>query len=127
MGPVRGGLILSLLPGAALAETCAELRPNWDGVPVTVFGELWAQLSTGTVLILLFGSFAALRLKSPRWALWMVLCWAAYIYFLTITRPDTMQRALAEGCLGNPALFIGIIAAICVGMIFYTAPLTKER
>jgi hypothetical protein len=34
---------------------------------------------------------------------------------------------MAEGCVGSPALFIGIIAAICVGTIFYTAPPIKGR
>lgn len=127
MGPVRGGLILSLLPGVALAQDCAMQRPGWDGAPVSALQEALFLASSPAALVLFAGTVLALRFKTQWGALAVVVGWTAFVTFLTMLVPASRKAALAEGCVGSPALFIGIIAAICVGMIFYTAPPIKGR
>lgn len=127
MGPVRGGLILSLLPGAAWAQDCAVQRPDWDGGSVSAVQETLFLASSPAALVLLLGTAVAIRFKSQWGSLAVVLGWTAFVTFLTMLAPASRKLAMAEGCVGSPALFIGIIAAICVGMIFYTAPPIKGR
>lgn len=127
MGPVRGGVILFLLPGVALAQDCAVQRPAWEGAPVGAVQEAVYLASTPAALVLFLGTIAAIRFKSQWGALAVVLGWTAFVTFLTMLAPAARKAAMAEGCVGSPALFIGIIAAICVGMIFYTAPPIKGR
>ena len=127
MGPVRGGVILSLVPGMAWAQDCAVQRPGWDGAPVSAVQEAVFLASSPAALVLLLGTAIALRFKSQWGSLAMVLGWTAFVTFLTMLAPASRKAAMAEGCVGSPALFIGVIAAICVGMIFYTAPPLKGR
>jgi len=122
MGPVRGGLILSLLPGAAFAQSCADQRPAWDGLPVSMVQEALYLAMSPAALVLFLATVIAARFKSAWGGVAAVLGWTALVTFLTMLAPASRKAAFAEGCVGNPALFIGIIAAICVGMIFYTAP-----
>ena len=127
MGPVRGGLILSLLPGAAMAQVCSVQAPDWDGTKVTAVQEAITLATSPAVLLLLLASALVIRFKHQWGALIVVLLWTVLVSFLSMFAPDTRALAMAEGCVGSPALFIGIIAAICVGMIFYTAPPLKGR
>jgi hypothetical protein len=120
-------MILSLLPGAALAQVCSVQAPDWDGTPVTAVQEAITLGSSPAVLVLLLASALVIRFKHQWGALVVVLLWTALVSFLSMFAPDTRALAMAEGCVGSPALFIGIIAAICVGMIFYTAPVAKPR
>lgn len=122
MGPLRGGLILSLLPGAAWAQSCAEQRPGWDGTPVSAVQEAVFLATSPAALVLFLATVAAVRFRSSWGGLVVVLGWTALVTFLTMLAPASRKAAFAEGCVGNPALFIGLIAAICVGMIFCTAP-----
>ncbi len=127
MGPVRGGVILSLLPGVAWAHDCAVQRPGWDGAPVSAVQEAVFLASSPAALVLFLGTVAAIRFKSHWGSLAVVLGWTAFATFLTMLAPASRSAATVEGCVGSPALFIGIIAAICVGMIIYTAPPIKGR
>ena len=127
MGPVRGGLILSVLPGAALAQSCAVQRPSWDGAPVSAVQEAMFLAMSPAALVLFLGTALAVRFKSQWGSLAVVLGWTAFVTFLTMLAPDSRKLAMAEGCIGSPALFIALIAAICVGTIFYTAPPIKGR
>jgi hypothetical protein len=120
-------VILSLMPGAAWAQSCAVQRPDWDGTSVSAVQEAVFLASSPAALILLLGTVVAIRFKSQWGALAVVLGWTAFVTFLTMLAPASRKVAMAEGCVGSPALFIGIIAAICVGMIFYTAPPIKGR
>lgn len=118
---------MSLLPGVASAQDCAVQRPGWDGMPVGPVQEAVFLASSPAALVLLLGTVAALRFKSQWGSLAAVLGWTAFVTFLTMLAPASRELAMAEGCVGSPALFIGIIAAICVGIIFYTAPPIKGR
>lgn len=120
-------MILSLLPGVAWAQDCAVQRPGWDGAAVSAVQEALFLASSPAALVLLLGTVAAVRFKSQWGSLAVVLGWTAFVTFLTMLAPASRKLAMAEGCVGSPALFIGIIAAICVGTIFYTAPPIKGR
>lgn len=125
MGPLRRGLILSLLPGPALAAVCDDARPNWDGVPVTAFAEAVSLLSTPPALILLVATALVVRFKNQWGGLVVVVLWTLFASLLTMFDPTGVREiATQEGCFGSPALFIAAVAAICVAMILYTAPRT---
>ena len=128
MGPLRGGLIAALLPGAAWAEVCEKVRPAWDGTEVTMTGEAITQFSTVPALLLLLASAIAIRFRS-QWGvatavvLWTV--WVSVVAFFDATG-GMRDAAMTEGCIGAPVLFIIAVAAICTGMIVYTFPPPKR-
>ena len=124
MGPVRGGIIAALLPGAAWAEVCDKVRPGWDGAPVTMVGEAITQFTTIPAVVLLLGSAVAIRFRSQWGAAAVVVLWTAWVSvnaFLD-TSGGVKDAAMLEGCIGAPVLFIVAVAAICTGMIIYTFP-----
>ncbi len=125
MGPLRRGLIhaapvLAALPGPALAEVCDKIRPDWDGTPVSGLQEALQLALTAPVLALLIATGAALRFRSQWGGLIVVVLWTGYASLLSFG--DLRTQAQAEGCAGSPTLFIGLVAAICVATILYTAP-----
>ncbi|PVA10427.1 hypothetical protein DC366_09370 [Pelagivirga sediminicola] len=128
MGPLRRGLIAAtaaLPPGAALAGTCDTVRPGWDGVPVTIWGEAAALFSTPAALFLLAASATATLLRSAWGALVVCVLWSGLTMVITAADPGGL-RALArsEGCAASPAIFIAAVALLCGAMILYT---TRKR
>lgn len=110
--------MIALLPGPALAQTCAELRPGWTSdAPPTAWTEVLALMSTPASLVLLLASAVVVRLRHQWGALAVTLFWSFWISFVALAGPT---QAAAEGCIGNPTLFIVLVAAICMGMIVYT-------
>ena len=128
MGPVRRGLILAAFPLPALAETCKEIRPYWlPGSEATAWSEMIALFSTVPSLALLLASALCLRFRRQWGTLAVVVLWTAWISVVSMLPPsETQKTAIAEGCIGSPTLFIAAVAAICVGMILYTAPRPKR-
>lgn len=129
MGPLRGGLTLALsfTGTGALAQACETLRPDWEGAPVTLWQEALYLFSTPPALVLILASLIVIRLRHAWGALIVVVLWSLLTTLISMADPTGLQNlARAEGCMGSPALFIVIVAAICVGMILYTAP-RKER
>lgn len=125
MGPFRRGLILALLPLPAWAGVCDKVRPFWTpGAPATGWDELIGLMGTPPSLILLVLSALAVRFRHQWGALVVVLLWTAWVSVVALVGLDgeTQALAIAEGCIGSPVLFIAIVAAICGGMILYTAP-----
>ena len=123
MGPLRGGLILALLPAGAIAQTCAQTRPTWDGTPVSALDEALFLAATPAALVLLLASLLALRFRHQWGALIVVVLWTLFISLIAMGDPTGLRaEEIAEGCIGSPALFIGLVAAICVAMILYTTP-----
>lgn len=119
--------MLALLPGAARAEVCDKERPNWDGIPENGIGEAIALFSTGPSLILLLCSALVIRQCHAWGALGVAVLWTAFASVLAFVSPDDIKlQAIAEGCIGSPTLFIGVVTAICVGMILYTAPRSER-
>lgn len=124
MGSLRRGLTLALLvPTAAMAEVCDKTRPNWDGTPVSAIQEALFLIATPAALLLTFLSLLAIRFRHQWGALAIVVLWTLLISFIAMGNPTGVRPSeIAEGCVGSPTLFIGLVAAICGGMIFYTTP-----
>ncbi|QUJ75834.1 hypothetical protein KDD17_12920 [Sulfitobacter albidus] len=118
MGSLRRGVILALLPGPALAQSCADMRPGWTaGAEATAWTELIALSGTPASLVLLLASALVLRLRHQWGALIVTVLWSFWASFIAMAGPT---QAAAEGCIGSPTLFIALVAAICTGMIIYT-------
>lgn len=107
---------------------CHRLRPDWDGAPSSALSETLA-LSLSPVPILLFlCTLLAFRFRHQWGALLVVVAWSLYVSFLTVfDTAGTLAAGRVEGCVGSPSLFIGLVAAICIAMILYTAPLEKRE
>ncbi len=111
----------ALLPSAAWADVCATERPDWNGVPVTAWGEALALFSTPAALFLLASSVTATLLRSAIGALVVCLMWSTLTMIVVSTDPTGLRDASRlEGCTGSPALFIVAVAALCAAMILYT-------
>lgn len=120
MGPVRRRLTLAataLLPTAATAETCDQLRPDWTAGagPQTAWAETLYILASAPVLAL--ATLLVLALVVPR--LWLVLpatlLTLAFAALLLVSRQSAMATAAqAEGCLASatPAIATLTLAAL---------------
>ncbi len=124
MGSIRRGLILSLVPGAGWAEVCDKERPNWvHGTEATIWTEMIGLFAAPPSLVLLLLTALVIRFRSLWGGLIVVVLWTGLVSLLVFSEPDAVRiQAIKEGCIGSPSLFIGIVAAICVAMILYTAP-----
>lgn len=123
MGSLRRGVMLALLPSTALADVCSNTRPGWDGVPVSLVQEAIFLFSTPFSLALILASLLAIRFRHQWGALVVVVLWTIVVTMVTMADPTGVRDvAISEGCVGSPTLFIGIVAAICVGMMLYTSP-----
>lgn len=128
MGPVRGGLILATAalatPVAAAAEVCGKLRPFvGPDAPGTAFTEMVALMGTPPSLILLVLTALAVRFRWQWAALGVVVLWSVWVSLVAMSAPDAaMLAAIEQGCVGSPSLFIALVAAICGGVMLYTAP-----
>ncbi|WP_146188628.1 hypothetical protein [Pseudoprimorskyibacter insulae] len=117
-------MILSLVPGSAMAEVCEKLRPGWDAAagPTSGLSEALQLAMSPAPLILLAASALAVLRRSSRGGMIVVLFWAAYLMLLSMAdQGGVTHQARIEGCMGNPALFIAGVIAICAGIILYTA------
>ncbi|MBN7784888.1 hypothetical protein JYP51_08160 [Ponticoccus gilvus] len=98
-------LAVALFPQAALAEVCDKVRPLWNPAE---------------------GPASALRFRSSWGGLAAVCGWSALVFVIVFGDAQDptgiTPLARAEGCIGSPALFIALVAAICVGTVVYTAP-----
>lgn len=125
MGPLRNGLILAVLPGPAWAEVCDKIRPMWTpGTPATAWDEMLHLLASPISLALLAATALAVRFRSQWGALGVVVAWTVWTSLIAFADDDdaVQQLATAEGCIGPPTLFLGLITAICVATILYTVP-----
>ena len=132
MGSFRGisapaALIFAASP--AFAEVCEKARPNWQaGTQATVFTEFFALVSTPPSLILIVLTALTVRFRSQWGGLLIVVLWSIWVSIVSIVgrNNEVQQMAIAEGCVGSPVLFIGLVAAICIALILYTAPLSRD-
>jgi hypothetical protein len=121
--------LLTLLPMRAFAEVCDKLNPDWDGVPVSYFAETLSLMTSSGSLILLVCSALALRFKSQWGALAVVVLWSGWVSIIAFYLPSQPinKAALIEGCIGSPSLFIALVAAICIGLVLFTAPINRRE
>ncbi len=123
MGPLRGGLILSLLASPVWAEVCDKERPHWDGTPATAWTEAIALFASPLGLILLLATAFAVRWRSTWGGLAVTVGWTGFVTLILSHDPTGLREfAMAEGCIGPPTLFIALSIAICIATILYTAP-----
>jgi hypothetical protein len=116
-------MLALVTPGAALAEVCDKTRPSWDGEPVNAFGEAVFLFSSPAALLLVLGSLIVIRFRHQWGALGIVVLWTLLVSLISMGDPTGLKEfEVAEGCIGSPVLFIGVVTAICVGMILYTTP-----
>ena len=133
MGPLRRRLIaggtLAVAGVPAWADTCAEMRPGWDGTPVTAFQELIFLAQSPIVLVLILLTAVAVRFRSEWGGLACVVGWSIATYLVTDWSGSsaTQTAAAQEGSVGSPVLFITFAAALCIGVVLYTAPLGKRK
>ena len=130
MGSLRRGLILATSsPTVAMAGACDKVRPFWEpGAPATAWDELLGLMATPPSLVLIIASALAIRFRHQWGALAVMVLWTMWVSAVAFYGVDdeVQQLAIAEGCIGSPALFIGVVAAICVPMIIYTTPRTDR-
>ena len=104
---------------------CGDVRPAWDGAPVGMLGEALALTMSPATIALLIATAFVIRLRSQWGAVAVVVLWTVLVTMVTMVDLSGVRvLAQAEGCIGQPTLFIGLVAAICVGTILYTAPAT---
>jgi len=120
------GIAATFFPVSARAEICDKPYPDWDGTPVTAFGEALNLFLSPAGIALLLLSVVALRFRQQWVGLAAVLLWTVFITVVTMADPTGLRPAmLAEGCVGSPTLFIVAVAAICVAIVLYTKPRTS--
>ncbi|SPH19889.1 hypothetical protein ASD8599_00628 [Ascidiaceihabitans donghaensis] len=116
---------MAALPTSALAEVCDKVRPQWvPGTPATAFAEMIALFGTPPSLVLLVATALVLRFRSKWGGLGITVAWAAWVSVVSMVGAGDalQQQATLEGCVGSPALFILVVAAICIATILYTSP-----
>lgn len=121
-------LAVALFPQAALAEVCNKARPLWNPAegPASALDEALHFAASPVSVVLLLATAVALRFRSPWGGLAAVCGWSALVFSIVFGDARDLTGvgplARAEGCIGSPALFIALVAAICVGTVVYTAP-----
>jgi hypothetical protein len=116
-------LVALTWPGMAHADSCAQMRPGWDGTPATAISEAIALASMPLSLILVLISALALRFRSQWGGLAAVAGWSVLISYIVFWSDQSARFAAAQqGCVASPALFIALVAAICLAIVIYTAP-----
>jgi hypothetical protein len=113
----------------AHADACAAERPFWDGIPVSAWDEFLIVMQTPVVLLLLVATALVVRLRSEKGGLAVVVGWSLSTYLVLDWAGTSPVRAaaMAEGCIGNPSVFITVAVLVCIGVVLYTAPLKREK
>ncbi len=113
---------------ARAANACETERPYWTpGAPATVLDELIHLAMSPLTIGLAILTVLAVRFRSKWGGLIVCLMWSFLASILAFGwvpagRAELRAAAITEGCIGSPALFIGLVAAICVAMILFTTP-----
>jgi cellobiose-specific phosphotransferase system component IIC len=116
------------------AGVCETERPFWDSAagPATALDEALHLAASPLALALLVATALAVRFRNS-WAGLAVVCgWSglvALVTFAPAAGPATgsRQQAIQEGCIGSPALFIAVVAAISVATVIYTSPRQQRK
>ena len=109
-----------LIATPAHAEVCDKERPNWDGSPVSLVDEAIALALGPTGLFFIGATAVAVLFRHSIGVGIACVMWAFYITALIMRGDDVFEQAVAEGCIGNPALFVGLVAAICLAAVLFT-------
>lgn len=122
------GAIYLTAASPAFASVCETERPFWttDSQATAVDEFVHLALSPASLLLLAL-TVLAVRFRSQWGGLVVLVLWSLLVSMLAFgwgpqSYLETLQAARLEGCAGSPALFIGLVAAICLAMIIYTTP-----
>lgn len=117
-------LVMLVLPFPAWAEVCEKIRPRWvPGTQATTITEATHLFTTLPSVILLVLSVLVVVKRSQWGGLGTVVLWSGFVSVIAFVKdPFVGEAALAEGCIGSPALFIAAVTAICIAIILYTLP-----
>lgn len=117
MGPLRVGLTLAALPVPAMAEVCGNLRPAWDGTPVSIWMEPALTFSNPLLFLLLILVMPGSYFRHTAWQMGGIF--AASFLLLFVSTPIWMAdgkgiygQAISEGCVAPPYLSTAFAAAI---------------
>ena len=124
MGPLRRGLILSLIPTASFAEVCQYVRPMWDvdKGAVTIWTEPLYTFANPILMLLVLAVLPGSFFRPIAFQVLGVIS-ATFLLMFTSTRlwaADTdgiWALARAEGCIAPPYLsagFAAIVAAFAI-------------
>ncbi len=96
---------------------------------MTAVGEMLFLAQTPMVLFLILATAVAVRFRSEWGGVAVVAGWSIATYIVTGwgSSDGLRNAAINEGCAGSPALFIAVAAAVCIGVVLYTAPLPRRR
>jgi hypothetical protein len=111
-----------LAPSITWADACATLRPDWSLPPATALDEVIYLTATLPALLLLAGSALAIALRSQWGGLLVIVLWTIFTTYIIMGGDETSELAAQEGCIGSPALFVTLVAAICVAIVLKTRP-----
>ena len=117
-----------LTPSLARADVCDKERPFWDPEtgPATALDEALHFAASPLTIALLVATALAVRFKSAWGGLAVVCGWSGLVGLITFAPSMDLasirHAAIEEGCIGSPALFIALVAAISVATIIYTSP-----
>lgn len=103
-------------------SVCAQVRPDWDGGPVSAWSEAILLFGSPISLALLLCTALVLRFRTAWGGLIVFVAWSFAVSAVTFFDPTGGLRAAAtaEGCIGSPTLFIALVAAIGIGTLLYT-------
>ena len=127
MGSIRRRLTIAALlamPSSAMADICAIRTPDWDGTQQSAWAELLNSLQSPMTLFLIITTAVVIKFRSQWGGLAIVVAWSGLIAILMAS--ESYWEGVAEGCIGSPSLFFGLIGALCIGVVLYTAPLPKK-
>ncbi|MEM8653388.1 MAG: hypothetical protein AAGF36_01480 [Pseudomonadota bacterium] len=120
-------LLVILLPSPAFAQSCADQRPNWTpGTDVSALSEAVALFSSPVSLILLLATALCFRSRHQWGSVVVVVLWTTLVSLIVFADAGGRAAGIAEGCIGSPGLYVVAVAALCVGLIFYTAPKPRK-
>ena len=123
---------LVALPGPALSEACATLRPGWSpGTQASAWTEALHHGTSLPALALLIATALAVRFRSQWGGLGVTVLWSVLVVVVVWGRfgdgPTGLRKsAIEDGCVGSPTLFIAAVTAICSALILYTAPERRQ-
>ena len=110
-------------------QVCDTLRPGWDGAPTGAISEAVALFTSPAALVLLAATAIAARLRNQWGALGVCLGWSILVSAYTFFDPTGGARTagMAEGCVGSPVVFIGVVFVICIAIVVYTGPPSRKE
>ncbi len=129
MGPLRGGVILSLILFGAAAETCGTERPDWppEVGTTSALGEAIHVLTAWPVLILIAALITAMTWRLT-WLAAPICCLfsGAAIVMAAPANTGIATLAGADRCTGPMGLSVALMAVLALVAFWVSLPMSKK-